>query len=65
MSNLFGKSRIKEVEISAVIIRADGSVEDLGVISSSKWSRLKFWKKDQREANDRIHAANKAAQSRM
>ncbi len=31
---------VKQVTIDAVVIRADGTREDLGTISNSKWSRF-------------------------
>lgn len=44
--DLVGTSHLQCAEISAVIIRADGTQEDLGVISSydrSLWKR--YWRK--------------------
>lgn len=41
MSNLSGKSPFKEITIEAVVIRADGTKEDLGVISYWHKNRLK------------------------
>lgn len=40
---LFSKSRIKKIEVSAKIIRADGSIEDLGIIArkESFWEMIK------------------------
>jgi hypothetical protein len=40
MSDLSAKGAVKQVQIEAVVIRADGTREDLGVISDSKWHRL-------------------------
>lgn len=42
------KSKIKNAQIEAVIIRADGKVEKLGVVSywdSNPFKRLLFWLK--------------------
>lgn len=39
------KSNVSEVTLSAVVTRADGRVEDLGVISywnKSLWKRLRY-----------------------
>jgi hypothetical protein len=33
MPNLFGKGKVKEITWEAKVIRADGTVEDLGVIA--------------------------------
>lgn len=52
MAKLFSKQEIKEVSIAAVIIREDGSTEDLGVISywhknpiKRAIARLKGWQR--------------------
>jgi len=57
--DILGKSKVKLVEIEAVIIRADGSIEDLGVVSSSdwKWYKPKTWK-PKKESEKRIAQAN-------
>ena len=48
--------KIKETSIEAVIIRADGTREDLGVIAHSDWH---WWSKERREARKRTKQANK------
>lgn len=37
MSEITIEQKIKSVSIEAVVIRADGTIEDLGVISHSDW----------------------------
>jgi transposase-like protein len=37
------KVGVKEATLSAVVIRADGTREDLGVIASSRPGRLRRW----------------------
>lgn len=42
---LLSKSHVKEASIEAVVIRADGTVEDLGVVSyyhKNPFKRLRF-----------------------
>lgn len=59
---LAAKSPVKQVQIEAVIIRADGSTEDLGVVSDSKWKWYKFWTyRAKNAAKDRINEANAKA----
>ena len=55
MSDLQATLKPKRVEIEAVIIRADGTREDLGKIADSKWRRF-----DPRRsrANRRIQEVN-------
>ena len=46
MTELGAKSQIKEASIAAVVIRADGTREDLGVVSYwhvNPWKRL-LWR---------------------
>jgi hypothetical protein len=51
--SILARSKAKEASISAVITRADGSIEDLGVISywhknpfkRWAWSLRKLWKR--------------------
>lgn len=40
MANLTGKGNLKEASIHAVVIRADGTTEDLGIVSY--WTRNPF-----------------------
>lgn len=56
---LVSKSPIKRVTIEAVILRADGSHQDLGVIADSawKWYKPSTWKM-KKAAKQRIDAAN-------
>lgn len=37
MTVLGAKSAVKQVQIEATVIRADGTVEKLGTISDSRW----------------------------
>jgi len=50
-----GKGPVKRVQIAATIIRADGTVEELGVIADSKWYWRLFGK---RFSDRRIKRAN-------
>jgi hypothetical protein len=43
MSTLLTNSAIKEASFSAIVTRADGTVEDLGVISYYSSNPLKRW----------------------
>ena len=40
MPDLAAPGPIKRVQIEAVVTRADGTVENLGVVSDSDWKRL-------------------------
>lgn len=51
---------VKQVQIMATVIRADGTVEELGVVSDSKW---KWWSLRRRAAGRRIRQANKRSQN--
>ena len=43
MADVIATSQIKEAQIQAVVIRADGTREDLGVISYYHKNPLKRW----------------------
>jgi hypothetical protein len=46
MPSLFGKGKVKEITWEAKVIRADGTVEDLGVIAyyhRNPVKRLRHW----------------------
>ena len=55
MSDLHAAGPVKRVQIEATVIRADGRVERLGVISDSKW---RWWDPRRWSADRRIHQAN-------
>jgi hypothetical protein len=59
LTELAAKSGLKQVIIEATIIRADGTRQELGVISDSKWS--KFLSPSRFFANKRIAKANEGA----
>jgi hypothetical protein len=46
---------VKRIQLEATVIRADGRIEALGVISDSKWGR---WDPRRWLANRRIRRAN-------
>ena len=41
MSRFVGKSNIKEATIEAIVTRANGEVEDLGIIAKYKYNPVK------------------------
>jgi len=43
MPEIYGKGPLREASISAVVIRADGSIEDLGQISYWHKNPLRRW----------------------
>lgn len=59
MTEVTGKGTVKRVQIEAVVIRADGTREDLGVVSDSShlWrfgpGRLLAWRRTN-QANRRL-----------
>jgi hypothetical protein len=46
MSEMSAKTHVGEASISAVVIRADGTREDLGVVSywNKSWARRWWWR---------------------
>ena len=62
MTERGAKAAPKRVEIEAQVIRADGTVEDLGTVSSSDWKPWKPWTLAAKlKADKRIREANKKA----
>ena len=55
MTDVSAKGPVKRVQIEATVIRADGTREDLGVVSDSKW---RWWDPRKRLADRRIRKAN-------
>lgn len=43
MAGIFATSQIKEAQIKAIVIRADGTREDLGVVSYYHRNPIKRW----------------------
>lgn len=58
---IHAKGPVKQIQFEAVVIRADGSVENLGVIADSDWGgKIKaFFSKEARASRKRINEANK------
>lgn len=55
MTNVHASAAIKEAEVSLIVTRANGDVEDLGVVAyynKSRWARIK------RALTHRLYKAN-------